>query len=166
MSDPDSPKSAKRRRIEYKPQYAHLSHSGVTDYYRSSGLRPETQTKARAKSLSPQQRQRQKESLDQNVKKYPTNYESDLTDAEWELIEPTLPGRKNANNNAIIWTDLRAVVNAILFMKHTGCSHYKLPADFPPHKTVQTWVYKLRKAGLFDPPSELFTLMESRSPPK
>ena len=69
-------------------------------------------------------------------------YETDLTEAEWELIEPLLPppmprGRPRK-------TDLRAVVNAIQYLQRwtlrvgTGCQWRQLPKDFPPFTTVRT----------------------------
>ncbi|MFD6754875.1 IS5 family transposase [Micromonospora gifhornensis] len=61
-------------------------------------------------------------------------YPSDLTDAQWALVEPLLPpprtgGRPEKHPR-------RDVVNAILYVVRTGCSWRQLPVDFPPWQTV------------------------------
>lgn len=56
-------------------------------------------------------------------------YPSDLTDAEWDLIEPHLPPpRKSRRHEAL---DRREVLNAILYLLRTGCQWRLLPKDFP-----------------------------------
>jgi transposase len=61
-------------------------------------------------------------------------YPSDLTDEQWEIIEPMLPlpkwlGRQEKHSR-------RAIVDAILYVVRTGCSWRQLPVDFPPWPTV------------------------------
>ena len=46
-------------------------------------------------------------------------YASDLTDEEWGLIEPLLPARKKQRRPRT--TDLREVLNAILYMARIDC---------------------------------------------
>ena len=46
-------------------------------------------------------------------------YASDLTDLEWALIEPFLPPARHLGRPRT--TDLREVVNALLYMMRTGC---------------------------------------------
>ncbi len=61
-------------------------------------------------------------------------YASDLTDAEWALIEPLLPaacGRGRPQS----WP-WRAIVNAILHVLRGGIAWRLLPTDFPPWPTV------------------------------
>jgi transposase len=63
-----------------------------------------------------------------------SRYPSDLTDEEWELVEPLLPppgegGRPEKHPR-------RAVIDAILYVVRTGCAWRQLPADFPPWQTV------------------------------
>src|ERR1035438_5089366 len=58
-------------------------------------------------------------------------YESDTTDGEWLVMEPLLPppsalGRPRE-------TEMRALVNAILYIASTGCQWRQLPKDFPPY---------------------------------
>jgi transposase len=66
-------------------------------------------------------------------------YASDLTDAEWALIEPLLPPASPIGRPRK--TDLRAVVNATLYMAATGCQWRQLPKEFPPYSTVQGYFY-------------------------
>jgi len=58
-----------------------------------------------------------------------------LTDAEWALIEPHMPAIKRLGRPRA--TELRNVLDAILYMARTGCQWRMLPKDFPPFTTVQ-----------------------------
>jgi transposase len=69
-------------------------------------------------------------------------YASDLTDAEWRLIESFMPPVKRLGRPRE--TDLRVVVDAILYIARTGCQWRLLPKDFPPFTTVQGYFYDWR----------------------
>jgi transposase len=73
-------------------------------------------------------------------------YASDLTDAEWGLIEPHMPAAKPLGRPRD--TELRDVVDAILYIARTGCQWRMLPKDFPPFTTVQGYFYDWRDHGL------------------
>jgi transposase len=75
-------------------------------------------------------------------------YASDLTEAEWALIEPSMPATKPLGRPRE--TDLRAVWDAILYIARTGCQWRMLPKDFPPFTTVQGYFYDWRDNGLFE----------------
>jgi putative transposase len=75
-------------------------------------------------------------------------YASDLTDAEWALIEPLLPAPDRIGRPRT--TDLREVVNALFYMATTGCQWRLLPKDFPPYSTVQDYFYPWARSGLWD----------------
>ena len=75
-------------------------------------------------------------------------YASDLADAEWRLIEPYMPAVKRLGRPQE--TDLRAIVDAILYIARTGCQWRLLPKDFPPFTTVQGYFYDWRDQGLFE----------------
>jgi transposase len=75
-------------------------------------------------------------------------YASDLTEAEWALIEPSMPAVKPLGRPRE--TDLRAVLDAILYIARTGCQWRMLPKDFPPFTTVQGYFYDWRDNGLFE----------------
>ena len=67
------------------------------------------------------------------AKPYPT----DLTDAEWELLEPLLPQRRPGDGRgAPRQRDRRDILNAIFYQSRTGCGWDYLPRDFPPKGTV------------------------------
>lgn len=86
-------------------------------------------------------------------------YASDLTDREWALIEPFLPCPRRLGRPRT--TDLREVMNAILYIASTGCQWRMLPKDFPPVSTVQGYFYDWRDSGLLQ--TIRFTLaMETR----
>lgn len=69
-------------------------------------------------------------------------YASDLKDREWELIAPFMPEPSRLGRPRKV--DLRAVVNAILYILATGCQWRALPKDFPPRSTVQRYFYRWR----------------------
>jgi putative transposase len=74
-------------------------------------------------------------------------YASDFTDAEWALIARLLPHRRRLGRPRT--TDLRRVVEAILYVLATGCQWRALPSDFPPRSTVQGYFYAWRDIGLW-----------------
>src|SRR6201997_3966538 len=75
-------------------------------------------------------------------------YASDLTNAEWALIEPQMPTAKRLGRPRE--TELRTVLDAILYIARTGCQWRMLPKDFPPFTTVQGYYYDWRDNGLFE----------------
>src|SRR5690348_6246725 len=62
-------------------------------------------------------------------------YPSDLTDAQWALIEPHLPTQAPGSGRPRT-VDLREVLNAILYVLRAGCPWEYLPHDLPPSGTV------------------------------
>ena len=61
-------------------------------------------------------------------------YPSDLTDAEWALVEPTIPPARHGGRRREV--NVREVVNAIFYVLSTGCQWKALPKDLPPKSTV------------------------------
>lgn len=72
-------------------------------------------------------------------------YSSDLTDGEWTILCRFMPERSLIGRPRT--TDLRAVVNAILYLLRTGCQWRALPREFPPCSTVQGYFYRWRDDG-------------------
>jgi transposase len=72
-------------------------------------------------------------------------FASDMTDAEWALIARFLPPRRRLGRPRR--TDLRRVIEAILYVLATGCQWRALPGDFPPRSTVQGYFYAWRDTG-------------------
>src|ERR1700754_1287358 len=62
---------------------------------------------------------------------------SDMTDAEWALIARRLPPRRRLGRPRT--TDLRRIIEAILYVLATGCQWRALPRDFPPRSTVHDY---------------------------
>jgi transposase len=69
-------------------------------------------------------------------------YASDMRDSEWLLLSFFLPARRPVGRPREV--DLRAVMNAILYILATGCQWRALPKDFPPRSTVQYYFYLWR----------------------
>lgn len=61
-------------------------------------------------------------------------YPTDLTDAQWRLLAPLVPGAKPGGRPRS--ADLRAVVDAILSVVRNGVTWRALPHDYPPWRTV------------------------------
>ena len=74
-------------------------------------------------------------------------YASDMTDAEWKLIEPLMPPACRLGRPRKI--DLRVIMEALLYIGATGCQWRALPKDFPPCSTVRYYFYMWRGSGLW-----------------
>src|ERR1051326_4374775 len=61
-------------------------------------------------------------------------YPSDLTDAEWVLVEPMIPPAKRGGRRREV--NIREVLNAIFYVLSTGCQWQALPKDLPPKSTA------------------------------
>src|SRR3954452_13388264 len=61
-------------------------------------------------------------------------YPSDLTDAEWQLIEPLIPPAKRGGGQRTVV--MREVVNGVMYVLSTGCQWRYIPKDLPPRSTV------------------------------
>jgi transposase len=78
-------------------------------------------------------------------------YTTDLSDKEWEIIEPLLPKKKKTRPPE--WTK-REILNGIFYQLKNGCNWADLPKDLPPYSTVY-WYYKQwREAGILNTISE------------
>lgn len=76
-------------------------------------------------------------------------YPTDLTDAQWERLEPLLPRRRDPRGAKIVHAR-REQINAILYITRNGCGWEALPHDFPPHKTVYDYYRKLCRRGVWE----------------
>jgi len=61
-------------------------------------------------------------------------YPSDLTDVQWQVIEPLLPGPYKVGARRRI--DRREIMNGILYVSRTGCQWRAMPHDLPNWNTV------------------------------
>ena len=74
-------------------------------------------------------------------------YPSDLADPQWALLVPHIPPAKAGGRPRT--TDLRTVLDAILYLLRTGCQWRQLAADFPPWPTVHGYFRRWRIAGFW-----------------
>ncbi|GHE69348.1 DDE transposase [Streptomyces longispororuber] len=83
-------------------------------------------------------------------------YPSDLSDERWELIEPVLTAwRARCRREALDIGrppehDLRALMNAVLYVDRTGIPWRYLPLDFPPWATVYGYFTRWQTDGVFE----------------
>jgi transposase len=73
------------------------------------------------------------------------SYETDLTAAQWKLLETLLPAVKKRGRPR---TSLRAVYDAIFYLAKAGCPWRLLPQTFPPWKTVYHFLHHWSRNGL------------------
>ncbi len=72
-------------------------------------------------------------------------YPSDLSDREWAILAPLLPPAKPGGRPRT--TNMRTLLNAILYIVRTGCQWRALPRDFPPWSTVWSYFRRWRLSG-------------------
>jgi putative transposase len=72
-------------------------------------------------------------------------YPSDLTDEQWQLLKPLLPPAKHGGRPRT--TDMRQMLNGILYLVRSGCSWRMLPHEFPPWSTVYDYYRHFRCDG-------------------
>jgi transposase len=76
-------------------------------------------------------------------------YPSDMTDAEWAVIEPLLPvpGWMAGNGGCPGSYCRRDIVDGIRYLVHNGCVWRALPADLPHWRTVWGHVHAWHESG-------------------
>jgi len=77
-------------------------------------------------------------------------YPSDLTDAEWEVIQSVFPKPKGGRSGRPRTYPLREIWNAILYQARSGCQWEYLPHDFPPHGDVWEHFCRWRDSGILE----------------
>src|ERR671910_692469 len=76
------------------------------------------------------------------------SYSTDLTNVEWEYLEPHVEapnkrGRPKTHSS-------REILNAIFYLLKSGCAWRLLPRDFPPWETVYWWFRRWCIDGAFE----------------
>jgi len=61
-------------------------------------------------------------------------YPSDLTDAEWALVEPLIPPAKRGGRRREV--DVREVLDGLLYVLSTGCKLRAVPKNLPLKSTL------------------------------
>jgi len=75
-------------------------------------------------------------------------YASDLTDAQWDLLDHLIPAPPEDAPHLIY--ERRDIVNAILYVLRSGCPWRLLPHDLPAWGTVYWYFRKWRREGVWD----------------
>ena len=75
-------------------------------------------------------------------------YSSDLSDGEWECLEPHVPAPNERGRPRTHGT--RKILNALFYVLKSGCPWRLLPKDFPPWETVYWWFGKWRVDGTLE----------------
>jgi putative transposase len=74
-------------------------------------------------------------------------YASDLTDAQWVLIEPLIPVYEWGRPRELA---MRHVVNAIFYIAKTGCQWAMLPKEYPNYNSVYHHFRRWSRAGVWE----------------
>ena len=82
----------------------------------------------------------------------PFIYTFSIGDAEWNILESLIPP---VQSNQIIGErppkyERRAIIDAILYVKTTGCQWRNLPKDFPYWKTAYGYFYLWGRDGVWE----------------
>jgi len=73
------------------------------------------------------------------------SYPTDLTDAQWAIVEPLVPPSKHGGRPRAV--DIREVINTILYLNRAGCQWDMLPHDLLPKSTVYEYFAQWRDDG-------------------
>lgn len=71
-------------------------------------------------------------------------YPTDLTNEQWQRIEPLLPKKRQGRDPL---HSRREMLNALLYMARTGCQWRMLPHDLPPWEAVYAFWRRLVEAN-------------------
>ena len=75
-------------------------------------------------------------------------YASDLSDAEWMILEPLIPPAKAGGRPRSV--KMRQILNGIFYVLRSGGAWRLLPHDYPPWSTVYDYFRKWRNAGIWE----------------
>ena len=88
------------------------------------------------------------------AKKYP----SELSNKEWKILCPLIPGAKPGGRPRV-HSD-REIVNAILYVKKSGCQWRMLPNDYPPWETVYYYFREWSLDGAWERMNQVLVKMK------
>ena len=74
-------------------------------------------------------------------------YKTDVNDEQWEILRSLIQLPEGGRPKT---TDLREVINAILYQLKTGCQWDMLPHEFPAEGTVRHYFHYLKRTKQFD----------------
>jgi putative transposase len=73
------------------------------------------------------------------------SYPSDLTDAQWAVLEPLIPPATHGGRHREV--DMREVLNTLFYQSRSGCQWSMLPHDLLPKSTVYDYFARWRDDG-------------------
>ena len=77
--------------------------------------------------------------------------QDDLTDAQWEFIEPIIPKPKvRPDGRGRPWRDPREVLNGILWVLRSGVPWRRLPRSYPSYQTCHRRFQQWQRDGTFE----------------
>ena len=80
----------------------------------------------------------------------PYDYPTNVSDAQWEVVEPLLPKPKwQPGGPGRKPKDLRTLLNGIFYVHNTGCQWPMLPRDFGPNRTIDGYFRLWRQQGVW-----------------
>ena len=95
-------------------------------------------------------------------------YPSDLTDKEWRVLEPLIPGGKKLGRPPKY--PKRDVLNAIFYLVRSGCAWRMLPHDLPPWRICYYYFMVWKRDGVWqavhDQLRELVRLRHGKKKPR
>jgi putative transposase len=76
--------------------------------------------------------------------KHMTTYPSDLSDSQWQVIEPFLSDKRKRKYT------YKALLNAIFYLVKTGCQWRMLPSDYPKWQSVYFYFSRWKREGTLE----------------
>ena len=74
-------------------------------------------------------------------------YPSDLTDAQWTIVEPLIPAPRSNRGGRPRELDMREVLNTLLYLNRSGCKWEMLPHDLLPKSSGYDYFAQWRDDG-------------------
>ena len=88
-------------------------------------------------------------------------YPSDITNSQWELIQHLLPKSKSgAGKSGRPSSDIRQVLNGILYLNKTGCQWRMIPKNFGNWNTIYYYFKRWREDGIWNEIMQSLNKME------
>jgi len=74
-------------------------------------------------------------------------YPTDLTDKQWKRLEPLIPLAKRGGRPRT--TDMREILDAVIYVVKSGCDWRMLPHDFPEWHSAYHYFTQWKKDGMW-----------------